>query len=46
LIFAAGKACKLLAKIDMKAPVLSTPVAVNGVLYIMTKNRLYAITQK
>lgn len=46
LVFAAGKELKQLAKIDMKAPVLSTPVAANGVLYIMTKNRLYAIAEK
>ncbi|HMP58748.1 MAG TPA: PQQ-binding-like beta-propeller repeat protein, partial [Gemmatales bacterium] len=46
LIFAAGRECKPLGKIDMQAPVLSTPVAMNGVLYVMTKNRLYAITNK
>jgi outer membrane protein assembly factor BamB len=33
----------LLAKIDMNAPIRSTPTVVGGVLYITTENKLYAI---
>lgn len=46
LVFAEGKELKLLAKNDMKGSVLSTPIVADGVLYVMTKNRLYAIKQK
>lgn len=46
LVFAEGKELKMLAKNDMKGAVLSTPVSCDGVLYIMTKSRLYAIKQK
>jgi outer membrane protein assembly factor BamB len=48
LIFQAGKEKKLLAEIDMKGKVRATPVAVNGVLYVMTENpcKLYAIANK
>jgi outer membrane protein assembly factor BamB len=46
LVFQEGKEKRLLGKYDMKAPVLSTPVAVNGVLYVMTKSRLYALKNK
>ena len=39
LIFKHGKMKKLLGKIDMDAEaVRATPVAVNGVLYVMTEN--------
>lgn len=37
---------KVLGKFDMKAGVKSTPVAVNGTLYIMTETTLYAIGKK
>jgi outer membrane protein assembly factor BamB len=42
-IFEAGPKQKLLARIDMHAPVYSTPVAANGVLYVATQTHLYAI---
>jgi len=45
-IFAAGKEKKVLAKVDMDEPVQSTPVVANGVLYVMTRSRLYAIETK
>jgi hypothetical protein len=32
--------------IDMKDSVFSTPVAANGVLYIMTRSQLFAIAVK
>lgn len=46
LIFQAGKELKLLGKRDMGNTVYSTAVAANGVLYVMTKSRLYAIENK
>jgi outer membrane protein assembly factor BamB len=45
-VFAHGKQKQLLARNDMRAPVLSTPIAVNGVLYVMTRSHLYAIANK
>ncbi len=42
-IFAHGKEKKKIAEIDMKGMVRATPVAANGVLYVMTENKLYAI---
>jgi hypothetical protein len=42
-IFKHGKEKELLETIEMKAKVRSTPVAVNGVLFVLTENRLYAI---
>ncbi|MBA4064362.1 MAG: hypothetical protein C0501_11745 [Isosphaera sp.] len=33
----------LLAKVEMDAPVRSTPIVANGVLYVMTEKSLYAI---
>jgi outer membrane protein assembly factor BamB len=45
-VFAHGKEKKLLAEHDMKHGVKSTPIVVNGVLYIMTETHLYAIASK
>jgi outer membrane protein assembly factor BamB len=45
-IFAHGKEMKKLAQIEMGESVLSTPVVANGVLYIMTKSKLFAIANK
>jgi outer membrane protein assembly factor BamB len=45
-IFQAGRELKLIGKRDMRDMVYSTPVAANGVLYVMTKPRLYAIVNK
>jgi outer membrane protein assembly factor BamB len=44
-IFAPGKEKKLLNTISM-GRIRSTPVACNGVLYVLTENRLYAIANK
>jgi outer membrane protein assembly factor BamB len=40
------KNAKALAEIDMEGRVRATPVAANGVLYVMTENKLYAIEEK
>jgi outer membrane protein assembly factor BamB len=47
LIFQHGKEKKLLAEIEMNGKIRVTPVAVNGVLYVMTENpcKVYAITK-
>jgi outer membrane protein assembly factor BamB len=45
-IFKQGKEKELLNKIEMEEPIRSTPVVVNGVLYIMTEIHLYAIQEK
>jgi outer membrane protein assembly factor BamB len=45
-VFAHGKEKKRLAKNDMTEPVLSTPIAVNGVLYVMGRSKLWAIAGK
>ncbi|HZU35952.1 MAG TPA: PQQ-binding-like beta-propeller repeat protein [Gemmataceae bacterium] len=42
-IFEAGKNKKVLNEIDMGATIRATPVAADGILYVMTENRLYAI---
>lgn len=42
-VLAAKKEKELLNEIDMGAPVYSTPVVANGVLYIGTQTHLYAI---
>jgi outer membrane protein assembly factor BamB len=47
-VFEHGKEKKLVNQIDMKGKIRATPVAVNGVLYVVTENpcKLYAITKK
>jgi outer membrane protein assembly factor BamB len=45
-VFQHGKAKKLLEENDMGGRVRATPVAANGVLYVMTENKLYAIKAK
>ena len=42
----AGKTHELLSEVNMGNSVYSTPVVANGVLYIMTRSRIYAIAQK
>ena len=44
-IFAAGKEKKVFGTIDMGEAISGTPVAANGVLYVTTMSRLYAIRQ-
>ena len=45
-IFAASKDKKVISQVDMPAPVYSTPIIANGVLYVATTTHLYAIEQK
>jgi outer membrane protein assembly factor BamB len=45
-IFKHGKDKELIDTIDMKARVRGTPVAANGVLFVMTENMLYAIKKQ
>jgi outer membrane protein assembly factor BamB len=45
-IFAHGKEKKLLGEVNMGKKVRATPVVANGVLYVMTENKLYAIANK
>lgn len=45
IVFAAGKEKKVLATNNMEEAVKATPVAVNGVLYINTLSKLYAIAE-
>jgi outer membrane protein assembly factor BamB len=44
IVLQAGKTLKKLAEINMGNAVYGTPVPANGVLYIMTRSDLYAIT--
>ena len=46
LIFQAGKELKKIGQISMGNAIYSTPVAANGVLYIMSRNELFAISAK
>jgi len=45
VVFAAGKEKKVLSTMDMGGSIYTTPVAANGVLYISTREKLYAIQQ-
>ncbi|MEO6740460.1 MAG: PQQ-binding-like beta-propeller repeat protein [Chthoniobacteraceae bacterium] len=42
-VFAATKEKKLLSQVNMGAPILSTPVAANGMLFVNTQTHLYCI---
>jgi outer membrane protein assembly factor BamB len=42
-VFATGKEKKVLDTIDMGEAISGTPVAANGVLYVTTMSRLYAL---
>jgi outer membrane protein assembly factor BamB len=45
-VFQHGKQLKKLGEMEMDGRVRATPVAANGVLYVMTENKLYAIAGK
>ena len=44
-VFAASREKKVLSTIDLGRPISSTATAANGVLYVATMNRLYAVRQ-
>ncbi|MCK4919478.1 MAG: PQQ-binding-like beta-propeller repeat protein [Bacteroidales bacterium] len=41
-----GKKLNVLDSTKLERPIYSTPVAANGVLYVSTMNRLYAIEKE
>lgn len=41
-----GRELQILHSVDLDSPINSTPVAANGVLYVTTMSKLYAIKQK
>ena len=45
-VFQHGKQKKVLAENEMDGRIRATPVVANGVLYVMTENKLYAIASK
>ena len=45
-IFAHSKEKKLLGQVAMDRPIKGTPVAVNGVLFVVTEGQLFAIAGK
>jgi hypothetical protein len=45
VVFQAGREKKVLNTIDLGGSVYTTPVAANGVLYVTTREKLYAIQQ-
>jgi len=44
-VLAASKEKKLLAEINLRAPIHATPIAANGVLFVACNNYLYAVKQ-
>jgi outer membrane protein assembly factor BamB len=44
-VLAAGRQLEVLSSIRLDAPVMSTAVAANGVLYVSTMDTLYALKQ-
>jgi hypothetical protein len=42
-IFAHGREKEIINTVNMGQPVYTTPIAANGVLYIATKSKLYAL---
>src|SRR5262249_6666079 len=46
VIFEASKKYKVIGQMDMEELIHGTPVVANGVLYVATKSKLYAIAEK
>src|SRR5262249_50061545 len=45
-IFQHGKDKKIIAQVDMDEKVRATPTVANGILYVMTETKLYAIAAR
>ncbi len=45
IVFAADKTKKILSDVNMGAPIYSTPIVANGVMYVGTQTHLYAIAE-
>ena len=45
-IFAAGKKKDVVATVELEPTMHGTPVVANGVLYLMTNSKIYAIAEK
>ena len=45
-VLASGRELKVLAKINLGAPIWTTPVAANGTLYVASKKYLWAVHQE
>jgi len=46
MVFAASKEKKLISETNLGAPVYSTPVVANGVLYVASNTHLFAFRQQ
>lgn len=46
VVFRMDRILTVLAVIDMEAPITLSPVVANGVLYLATTNKLYAIASR
>jgi hypothetical protein len=46
IIHAAGREKKVLCTVDLDSPTSSTPIAANGVVYLATMTKLYALQKK
>lgn len=44
-VFQHGREKKVLNEVNMGSSVYSTPISANGVMYVMTRNNLFAIQQ-
>ncbi len=45
-VLAAGRDEKLIASLDLKDPIYSTPIAANGALFLATQSQLYVLEKK
>jgi hypothetical protein len=46
LIMAADKEKKIISEVNLGAPIYSTPVVANGVLYVATQTHLFAFERQ
>jgi hypothetical protein len=43
VVFAASKEKKLISETNLNAPIYSTPIVANGVIYVQTNTHLFAL---